>query len=297
MPSRDPDDLGGEAPLESTRRQRFTGAISNFALKPTVAAENGTGNASSPTEELTTVPELEAAVKRSNDKERLVGLLMAPVAAGIGFLVTTALVANDPKVPSPHHVNPSQYTELGLLTMALALVMLGTAWFRKRTLLRDRHGPVRTVTVQPALLGLRGPVHPDRLVVPGPRLPAAGEAQAGQGRRRRGLPSLGLQPAGLLQAVHATRRPAPAGPEVEAGQGHRSGLSGRSAGRSFRARPVHPTRGSESSPRPPLSPARVLPAPGVPNGPRDHPPGAAASSPAGVVIWIVGSVHTLVTRL
>ncbi len=133
MPSRDPDDDGGQAPLESTRRQRFTGAISNFALKPTVAAENGTGNASSPTEELTTVPELEAAVKRSNDKERLVGLLLAPVAAGIGFLVTTALVANDPKVPSPHHVNPSQYTELGLLTMALALVMLGTAWFRKRT--------------------------------------------------------------------------------------------------------------------------------------------------------------------
>ena len=116
-----------------SRWKRFTGSVSNFALKPAVAAEDGTGNAKNTLDQLTTEAEIEAAAKRSNDKERLVGLLVSPVAAAIGFLVTTALVANDPKLPDPHHVNPNQYTEFGLLAMALSLAMLGTAWFRKRT--------------------------------------------------------------------------------------------------------------------------------------------------------------------
>ena len=48
------------------------------------------------------------------------------------------LVHNDPSpllgngLPNPRHVNPNLYTELGLVTLALALVMLGGAWFRKR---------------------------------------------------------------------------------------------------------------------------------------------------------------------
>ena len=133
MPSLDPDDSGDDAPPDVSGWKRFTGSVSNFALKPAVAAESGTGNAKNQLDELTTVEEIEAAVKRSNDKERLVGLLVSPVAAAIGFALTTALVAKDPKLPDPHHVNPSQYTEFGLLAMALSLAMLGTAWFRKRT--------------------------------------------------------------------------------------------------------------------------------------------------------------------
>jgi hypothetical protein len=133
MPSRDPDDTGDDDAPELSGWKRFTGSVSNFALKPAVAAEGRSGNAKSSLDELTTVEEIEAAVKRSSDKERLVGLLVSPVAAAIGFAVTTALVANDPKLPNPHHVNPSQYTELGLLAMALSLAMLGTAWYRKRT--------------------------------------------------------------------------------------------------------------------------------------------------------------------
>ena len=145
MPSRDPDDTGDtgdtgdDAPSDVSGWRRFTGAVGNFALKPAVAAENRTGNDQSGLDDLTTIPEIEAAIKHSNDKERLVGLLVSPVAAGIGFLVTTALVANDPKALlangqiNPHHVNPNTFTEFGLLSMGLALVMLGTAWFRKRT--------------------------------------------------------------------------------------------------------------------------------------------------------------------
>ena len=33
------------------------------------------------------MPEIEAAIKRADDKERLIGLLAAPVAAAIGLLV------------------------------------------------------------------------------------------------------------------------------------------------------------------------------------------------------------------
>jgi hypothetical protein len=133
MPSLDPDDTGDEVPPDMSRWKRFTGGVSNFALKPAVAAEGSSGNAKNALDQLTTESEIEAAVKRSNDKERLVGLLLSPVAAAIGFAVTAVLVARDPKLPDPHHVNPSQYTEFGLLAMALSLVMLGTAWFRKRT--------------------------------------------------------------------------------------------------------------------------------------------------------------------
>jgi len=82
----------------------------------------------------TTVPEIEAKIKRADDKERLIGLLAAPIAAAIGLLVTGSLLAHDPKEVTKH-VAPSLYLELGAVTMALALAMLATAWLRKRTFL------------------------------------------------------------------------------------------------------------------------------------------------------------------
>ena len=81
-------------------------------------------------------PSIEAAIKRADDKERLVGLLAASVAAAIGLLVMASLVAHDPTALLQGRPSmPSLYLELGAVTMALALVMLVTAWFRKRTFL------------------------------------------------------------------------------------------------------------------------------------------------------------------
>jgi hypothetical protein len=136
MARSDPDSDGDDLP-ETSPWRRFTGAVSNFALKPAVAAENATGNGKPAKEGPTTIPEIEAAIKRADDKERLIGLLAAPVAAAIVFVVMATLVHNDPAatingVTNPRHVNPNLYTELGLVTLALALVMLGGAWFRKR---------------------------------------------------------------------------------------------------------------------------------------------------------------------
>ena len=42
------------------------------------------------------VEELEEAVRSADDKERLTGLLLAPVAAAIGLLVISDLITNDP---------------------------------------------------------------------------------------------------------------------------------------------------------------------------------------------------------
>jgi hypothetical protein len=86
----------------------------------------------------TTLPELETLVKRADDRERLIGLIAAPIAAALGFIISASLVANDPKplLANGHlntlHVNPSLYVELGAVSIALAVVMLVTALLRKR---------------------------------------------------------------------------------------------------------------------------------------------------------------------
>jgi hypothetical protein len=119
--------------------QRFTGSVSNFMLKPSKA---DAGSEAVPTDAgPTTIPELEAAIKVADDKERLIGLLAAPVAAAIGLLITASLVAHDPAARYTNgqidklHVNPHLYAELGAVTLALALLMLGAAWFRKRVII------------------------------------------------------------------------------------------------------------------------------------------------------------------
>ncbi|MGH9080291.1 MAG: hypothetical protein ACRDYE_09515, partial [Acidimicrobiales bacterium] len=86
----------------------------------------------------TTIPELEEAVRRADERERLIGLVAAPLAAAIGFLVSASLVANDPKSLLSNgqinklHVNPSLYVELGAVAVGLAVLMLVMALLRKR---------------------------------------------------------------------------------------------------------------------------------------------------------------------
>jgi hypothetical protein len=95
--------------------QRLTGAM--------LKADSG----AAPKPEPTTVDELEEAVKRADDKERLIGLIAAPLAALIGLLITSSLASNATKGTSH-----TAYSVLGIVLLALALVMLATAWWRKR---------------------------------------------------------------------------------------------------------------------------------------------------------------------
>jgi hypothetical protein len=85
-----------------------------------------------------TADELRLAVKAANDKERLTGLLMAPCAAIIGILIGSALISNDPAAllsdgsVNKLHVAVSLYQEAMVALLALAVVMLVTAYYRKR---------------------------------------------------------------------------------------------------------------------------------------------------------------------
>ncbi len=108
MAARDPD--------KPTLSERFTRAMIKAETAERPAKEPGP----------TTVDELEEAVKRANDNERLIGLLAAPLAGMVGLLVTGSLLANDPKSYS------SVYHVLSLTLLVLALAMLAAAWFRKR---------------------------------------------------------------------------------------------------------------------------------------------------------------------
>ncbi len=139
--ARSEDDADGGVPSMSAW-QRFTSRISLFMLKPSRGADPSDETSPKPeTTEPTTIPEIEAAIKRADDKERIIGLLAAPVAAAIALLVVAALVAHDPSATYTNgqidklHVNPHLYVELGGVTLALALLMLGAAWYRKRLLL------------------------------------------------------------------------------------------------------------------------------------------------------------------
>ncbi len=82
--------------------------------------------------------DLEAVSRFADDRERLIGLMAAPIAGMIAVVITSSLIANDPKavtaagVVNKAHVAPSLYLEVGAVSLALALAMLATAWFRKR---------------------------------------------------------------------------------------------------------------------------------------------------------------------
>jgi hypothetical protein len=86
------------------------------------------------------VEELEASVKWADDKERAIGLVAAPLAAAIGFLVVHTLIFNNHArlasgAINKNYVNPSTYDQLFLVLLALALVMLVSAMLRKRLFL------------------------------------------------------------------------------------------------------------------------------------------------------------------
>jgi hypothetical protein len=95
--------------------QRLTGAM--------VKAESG----ADPKPEPTTVEELEEAVNRADDKERLIGLIAAPLAGVIGLLITGSLAASGSKA-----THGGAYAVLAIVLLGLAVLMLALAWWRKR---------------------------------------------------------------------------------------------------------------------------------------------------------------------
>jgi hypothetical protein len=79
--------------------------------------------------------EIEDLVRRADDKERAIGLVAAPVAALLAFLIVGTLVHDDPPAGAKNHVNPSLYHSLEFVLLALSVLILVTALWRKRLFL------------------------------------------------------------------------------------------------------------------------------------------------------------------
>ena len=72
--------------------------------------------------------EVEAEISRSNDKERMIGLIAAPVAAIVGLVISAASV----NYANSHHQSTAVYEKLTYVLLGLAVLILLTSWLRKR---------------------------------------------------------------------------------------------------------------------------------------------------------------------
>ena len=120
-------------------KEKLSERLSGAFLKPPVDGQGGPGTGTKYNGEIPeTLAEREEAVARADDKERLLGLLAAPIAAALGLIITGTLINNDPKATLANglvnklHVNPTLYLELGAVTIALSFLILAMAYFRKR---------------------------------------------------------------------------------------------------------------------------------------------------------------------
>jgi len=78
-----------------------------------------------------TEEELEASIARSDDKERNIGLVAAPVGAVIALIISADLINHARSL----NQSTSVYQTLTFVLLGMAALMLATAWLRKRLFL------------------------------------------------------------------------------------------------------------------------------------------------------------------
>jgi hypothetical protein len=75
-----------------------------------------------------TVEELQDAMGRSDDKERAIGLVAAPLAAIVGIIISSATIQN----AKDHHNSTTVYVELTYVILIMAVLILVSSLLRKR---------------------------------------------------------------------------------------------------------------------------------------------------------------------
>ena len=79
--------------------------------------------------------EVQESIARADDKERAIGLIAAPIAAALSFLIIGTLVHNDPPLGTKNYVDPSLYHTLEFVLLGLSVAILAMALLRKRLFL------------------------------------------------------------------------------------------------------------------------------------------------------------------
>ena len=79
-------------------------------------------------QEVRPVADIEADIARSNDKERAIGLVAAPIAAIVGLIISNASI----NYAKTHDQSVSVYDKLTYVLLGLAVLILITSWLRKR---------------------------------------------------------------------------------------------------------------------------------------------------------------------
>lgn len=129
-----PEANEGHDPLEEESRP---GLLDRFKLA--ILRSDADDERPAPAAPLT-LEEAQAALP-ADDKERLVGLIAAPLAAMISILIIGSLLSHDPSPyfangqPNKAHVDPSLYHELLYVLLGMSIIVLATAWYRKRLFL------------------------------------------------------------------------------------------------------------------------------------------------------------------
>ncbi len=74
------------------------------------------------------IDEIELDIRRSNDKERTIGLVVAPVAAIVGLVISSALIDN----ARTHGQSVTVFEELTYVLLGLSVLILVSSLLRKR---------------------------------------------------------------------------------------------------------------------------------------------------------------------
>lgn len=74
------------------------------------------------------VEELQDAIRRSDDKERAIGLIAAPLAALVGIIISSATISNAKNL----HQSTTVYVELTYVILGMAVLILVASMLRKR---------------------------------------------------------------------------------------------------------------------------------------------------------------------
>ena len=110
------DDAGDGRPLTRWERIKYT------MVRPDDSPKDETP------QEIRPVADIEADIARSNDKERAIGLVAAPIAAIVGLIISNASI----NYAKTHDQSVSVYDKLTYVLLGLAVLILITSWLRKR---------------------------------------------------------------------------------------------------------------------------------------------------------------------